>query len=69
MKRPWQRNQCHSGFMRVFKSIWSVVNLVYTLLLQLLLVALIWTLGLGTLFLAYLFVKIKDFIIKGDMAR
>jgi hypothetical protein len=55
--------------MCVFKSIWSVVNLVYGLLLQLALVALIWTLGLGTLFLAYVFVKIKDFIINGDRAR
>ena len=55
--------------MRVFKSIWSVVNLVYALLLQLLLVVLIWTLGLGSLFLAYVFVKIKDFIINGDRVR
>jgi len=36
------------------------------LLLQLLLVLLIWTLGLGSLFLAYVFVKIKDFIYDRD---
>jgi hypothetical protein len=52
-----------------FKSIWHVIKLIYHILLQLLLILMVWTLGLGTLFLAYLFVKIKDFIIKGDRIR
>lgn len=54
--------------MRVFESIWSFVRGTLQLLLQLTLVLLIWTVGLGTLFLAYAYVKIKDFIKNGDRA-